>query len=92
MPFVPFERITIDPTVATGKTCVRNPRFPVSRPLYLLASGETKESILSANPYLEDADIYEALRYTAELSEDETIRQDFLSSPAPWRSCCTDKV
>lgn len=68
-----FERITIDPAVATGKPCIRNLRFPVSRVLGLLASGETKESILNTYPYLEPADIDEALRYAAFLSEDETI-------------------
>jgi uncharacterized protein (DUF433 family) len=68
-----FDRITIDPMVATGKPCIRNLRFPVSRLLGLLAAGETKESILKAYPYLEPPDIDEALRYAAYLAEDETI-------------------
>jgi uncharacterized protein (DUF433 family) len=68
-----FERITIDPAVATGKPCIRSLRFPVSRLLGLLASGETRESILRSYPYLEPADIDEALRYAGSLSEDETI-------------------
>ena len=68
-----FERITIDPAVATGKPCIRNLRFPVSRLLGLLAAGETKQSILEAYPYLEREDIDEALRYAAFLAEDETI-------------------
>ena len=68
-----FERITIDPAVATGKPCIRGLRFPVSRLLGLLASGETKESILKAYPYLEPQDIDEALRYGAFLAEDETV-------------------
>jgi uncharacterized protein (DUF433 family) len=61
------------PAVATGKPCIRNLRFPVSRLLGLLAARESRESILSAYPYLEAADIDEALRYAASLSEDETI-------------------
>lgn len=68
-----FERITINPAVATGKPCIRDLRFPVSRLLGLLAAGESKESILKAYPYLEAADVDEALRYAAYLSEDETI-------------------
>jgi uncharacterized protein (DUF433 family) len=68
-----LNRITIDPTVATGKPCIRNLRFPVSRLLGLLAAGETRESIVKAYPYLEPADVDEALRYAAYLSEDETI-------------------
>jgi uncharacterized protein (DUF433 family) len=68
-----FERVTIDPAVATGKPCIRGLRFPVSRLLGLLASGESRESILRAYPYLESADIDEALRYAAWLAEDETV-------------------
>ena len=68
-----FERITIDPAVAMGKPCIRGLRFPVSRLLGLLASGETRESILAAYPYLQAEDIDEALRYAACLAEDETV-------------------
>jgi uncharacterized protein (DUF433 family) len=68
-----FARITVDPTVCTGKPCIRGLRFPVSRLLGLLASGETKETILKAYPYLEEQDIEEALRYAAYLAEEETV-------------------
>ena len=52
-----FQRITFNPGVATGKACIRDLRFPVSRLLGLLASGETSESVLQAYPYLKPADI-----------------------------------
>jgi uncharacterized protein (DUF433 family) len=68
-----FTRITIDPAICTGKPCIRGLRFPVARLLGLLASGETRERILKAYPYLESDDIDEALRYAASLAEDETI-------------------
>lgn len=68
-----FERITVDPRVCTGKPCIRGIRFPVSRLLGLLASGETRETILRAYPYLEGEDIEEALRYAAYLAEEETM-------------------
>jgi len=68
-----FNRITVDPKICTGKPCIRGLRFPVSRVLGLLASGETKESILKAYPYLEAEDIDEALRYAVLLAEDETV-------------------
>ena len=68
-----FERITVNPAIATGKPCIRGLRFPVSRLLGLLAAGETRESILKAYSYLETADIDEALRYAAFLAEDETV-------------------
>jgi uncharacterized protein (DUF433 family) len=68
-----FERITTDPAVFGGKPCIRGLRFPVSRLLGLLAAGETREAILNDYPYLESADIDEALRYAAFLAEDETV-------------------
>ena len=63
-----FECITVDPNVCTGKPCIRGLRFPVSRLLGLMASGETKETILRGYPYLESKDIEEALRYAAYLA------------------------
>lgn len=68
-----LERITVDPNVCTGKPCIRGLRFPVSRVLGLLASGETKETILRTYPYLESEDIAEALRYAVFLAEEETV-------------------
>ena len=68
-----FTRITVDPQVCTGKPCIRGLRFPVSRLLGLLASGETKETILKNYHYLEPEDIDEALRYAAYLAEEETL-------------------
>jgi uncharacterized protein (DUF433 family) len=68
-----FPRITARPDVCTGKPCVRDLRFPVSRLLGVLAAGQTQEEILASFPYLEAADIGEALRYAASLAEDETI-------------------
>ena len=56
-----------------GKPRIRNLRFPVSRLLGLLAARQTPEEILKAYPYLEPADIDEALRYAASLAEDEAI-------------------
>jgi len=53
-------RITVDPQICTGKPCIRRLRFPVARPLGLLATGETKEQILAGYPYLEREDIDEA--------------------------------
>lgn len=68
-----FERITVDPAVCTGKPCIRRLRFPVSRLLGLLASGETKETICQTYPYLEPEDIDEVLRYASCLAEEETV-------------------
>ncbi len=68
-----FTRITMRPDVCTGNPCIRDLRFPVSRLLGRLASGQRREEILRAYPYLEPADIDEALRYAASLADDEVI-------------------
>ena len=68
-----FSRITIRPDVCTGKPCIRDLRFPVSRLLGLLAAGQSREEILKAYPYLEAGDIDESLHYAAALAEDESI-------------------
>lgn len=68
-----FQRITVDPKICGGKPVIRGLRFPVSRLLGLLASGETRESILKAYPYLEAEDIQEALNYAAMLADEEVI-------------------
>lgn len=62
-------RISVDPEVCGGKPCLRGLRFPVSRLLGLLAAGERPEAVLDSYPYLEMADIHEALRYAALLAE-----------------------
>ena len=68
-----FQRITVDPEVCGGKPCIRGLRFPVSRLLGLLASGETSETILKSYPYLEAEDIQEALAYAASLADEQVI-------------------
>lgn len=68
-----FRRITVDPKICGGKPTIRGLRFPVSRLLGLLASGETRELILSAYPYLEAEDIQEALNYAALLADEQVF-------------------
>ncbi|MGA2440475.1 MAG: DUF433 domain-containing protein [Tepidisphaeraceae bacterium] len=58
-------RITFDPGVMGGKACIRGLRVTVGMILGLLAAGHSKEEVLRAYPYLEPADIDEALSYAA---------------------------
>lgn len=58
-------RITFNPEVMGGKPCIRGLRVTVGTIVGLMASGHTPEDILSAYPYLERGDIYEALAYAA---------------------------
>jgi len=68
-----FNRITVNNEVFGGKPCIRDLRFPVSRLLGLLASGETNDSILKAYPYLEAEDIQAALDYASFLADEQII-------------------
>ncbi|AFZ00277.1 DUF433 domain-containing protein [Calothrix sp. PCC 6303] len=58
-------RITRNPEVMGGKPCIRGIRVTVGTIVGLMASGHTTSQILAAYPYLEEADIYEALAYAA---------------------------
>lgn len=60
-----FSRITHNPAVMGGKPCIRGLRVTGGTILGLLASGQTRERILQAYPYLEAADLDEVLGYAA---------------------------
>ena len=60
-----FKRITHDPAVMGGKPCIRGLRVTVGTIVGLLATGESRERILKAYPYLESPDLDEALAYAA---------------------------
>lgn len=61
----PLTRITFDPEVMGGKPCIRGLRITVGTIVGLVAAGRTIAEILAAYPYLEEADIREALSYAA---------------------------
>lgn len=61
----PVDRIRTDPQVMGGKPCIRGMRVTVSTVVNLVAGGKTVNEILVAYPYLEAADVEQALRYAA---------------------------
>jgi uncharacterized protein (DUF433 family) len=63
-------RITFDPNIMGGKPCIRGMRVTVGTIVGLLAAGHSREAILEAYPYLEAADINEALSYAAWRAEE----------------------
>ena len=65
-----LERITFNPAVMGGKPCIRGLRVTVGTIVGLVASGHSREEILKLYPYLEDADITEALSYAAWRAEE----------------------
>jgi len=58
-------RITFDPNVMGGKPCIRGLRVTVGTIVGLIASGYSHTEILRLYPYLEEADLHEALAYAA---------------------------
>ena len=60
-----LSRITFDPEVMGGKPCIRGMRVTVGTIVGLVASGHSTAEILESYPYLEEADIREALTYAA---------------------------
>jgi uncharacterized protein (DUF433 family) len=66
----PLKRITLDPAVMGGKPCIRGQRVTVGMIVGLMAQGHTAADILKAYPYLEEADLHEALAYAAWRAEE----------------------
>jgi uncharacterized protein (DUF433 family) len=60
-----IDRITHNPAIMGGKPCIRGLRVTVGMILGLLATGQSRERILQAYPYLEAEDIDAALNYAA---------------------------
>ena len=58
-------RITRDAYVMGGKSCIRGMRVTVGTLVGLVAAGQTTEDILLEYPYLEAADVAEALSHAA---------------------------
>jgi len=67
---VTLSRITQDPAVMGGRPCIRGMRVTVGTIVGLLATGQSKEQILDAYPYLDGEDIAAALSYTAWRSQE----------------------
>jgi len=64
------KRITFDAAVMGGRPCIRGLRVTVGTLVGLVASGYSREQILELYPYLEDADITDALEYAAWRAEE----------------------
>ncbi len=68
-----FDRITFDPKVTGGRACIRGMRIPVSVIVSQIAHDADKEEILEGYPDLEPADIEQAIRYAAWLTQEQFL-------------------
>ena len=63
------DRITCDPTVMSGQPVIKGTRVPVSVLLWMLAGGETTETVLANYPNISADDLKAALAFAAETLE-----------------------
>jgi uncharacterized protein (DUF433 family) len=68
-----FERITMNPNVMGGKPCIRGMRVTVGMIVGELGAGRSIPELLADFPYLEEADIREALGYAAQLAQGRDV-------------------
>lgn len=68
-----FDRITFDPETMGGRACIRGMRITVGHVVGLVAEGASRAEILEDFPFLEDADIQQALEYAAWLAREEVF-------------------
>jgi uncharacterized protein (DUF433 family) len=68
---MPLDRITFDPNTMGGRACIRGMRITVSQVVNLIANGMTIAEVIQDYPYLEKEDVRQALRYAAQLAEEE---------------------
>jgi len=63
-------RITFDPEVMGGRACIRGLRVTAGTLVGLIGAGRSIDEVLEAYPYLERADVLEALTYAAWRAEE----------------------
>ena len=68
-----LERISVDHSFMRGKPCIRGRRVTVGAIVGLVAAGKPRDEILRLYPYLETADIDEALAYAAWRVEEQEV-------------------
>ncbi|HEY2324620.1 MAG TPA: DUF433 domain-containing protein [Thermoanaerobaculia bacterium] len=69
-----LQRISIDPAICGGKSCIRGHRIWVSLIVDLFASGTSVEDILAEYPQLAVEDIRACLAYASEMTRERTVQ------------------
>jgi uncharacterized protein (DUF433 family) len=68
-----LDRISINPAQMNGQPCIRGMRLTVRRVLEALATYPNRQELFQEYPELEEADIQQALAYSAALLEDKIV-------------------
>jgi uncharacterized protein (DUF433 family) len=67
------DRISVDPKICHGQTCIKGTRIMVSIILDNLADNVPAERILQSYPTLQPEDIQAALYYAAEMAREKIV-------------------
>jgi uncharacterized protein (DUF433 family) len=69
----PFDRLTVDPNVMSGRPCIRGLRLAVRRVVEAVALYPDRSELRQEYPELEDDDIRQALEFAAGNLDDEIL-------------------
>ena len=69
----PMNRIVIDSEICGEKPTIRGTRIMVRNILGMIAAGESVAQILIEYPQLRDKDVTEALKYAAQVIDEEQV-------------------
>lgn len=62
---IDLDRITVNPEIMGGKSCIRDMRVTVGAIVGQIGAGRSIEAVLGDYPYLQREDVIQALRYAA---------------------------
>lgn len=68
-----LDRITQEPGVMGGRACIRGMRVTVGTLVGQIGAGHSIDDVLADYPYIERADIMQALQYAAWRAEEREI-------------------
>ena len=68
-----MNRIVVDPKICGGKPTIRGTRIMVKNILGMIAGGKSALDIRKTYPELQKQDVIEALRYAAEVIDEEQV-------------------
>jgi len=77
-----MERITVAPEVFGGKPIIRGHRLAVEHVLGMLAAGDTVETILASDSWLEPEDVQACLVYACRVVAGERVAPALLKASA----------
>jgi len=69
-----FDRITIDPAIMNGQSCIRGKRLTVKRVVRAVALHADRQELKQEYPELADEDLRQPLEFAASYLNDEEIQ------------------